>query len=155
MNLRTDAPDSGERIALLIETGVKVASFAQAPRADIVARLRDAGIVVIPTVGARRHAEKVAEWGVHGVIAQGAEGGGHTGTVPTSLLLPQVVDAVGDTVPVIGAGGFSTAAASWPPSPTARPASPWGRASCSQPESTVPDDGEGDLPGHAGDRAPS
>ena len=59
----------------------------------------------MPTVGARRHAEKVAEWGVDAVIAQGAEGGGHTGTVPTSLLLPQVVDAV--DIPVLGAGGFT------------------------------------------------
>ncbi len=108
VNLRTDAPDSAQRIALLVEAGVKVASFAQAPRPDMVARLRDAGVVVIPTVGARRHAEKVAEWGVHGVIAQGAEGGGHTGQVPTSLLLPQVCDAVGDRVVVIGAGGFSS-----------------------------------------------
>jgi NAD(P)H-dependent flavin oxidoreductase YrpB (nitropropane dioxygenase family) len=107
VNLRTDAPDSAERIALLVDAGVKVASFAQAPRPDMVARLRDAGVIVIPTVGARRHAEKVAEWGVHGVIAQGAEGGGHTGQVPTTLLLPQVVDAVGDRVAVIGAGGFS------------------------------------------------
>jgi NAD(P)H-dependent flavin oxidoreductase YrpB (nitropropane dioxygenase family) len=91
-----------------VEAGVKVASFAQAPRPDMVASLRQSGVVVIPTVGARRHAEKVAEWGVHGVIAQGAEGGGHTGQVPTSLLLPQVCEAVGDRVAVIGAGGFSS-----------------------------------------------
>ena len=58
----------------------------------------------MPTVGARRHAEKVAEWGVDAVIAQGHEGGGHTGDVPTTLLLPQVVDAV--RIPVLGAGGF-------------------------------------------------
>jgi len=108
VNLRTDAPDSAERIAVLVDAGVKVASFAQAPRPDMVAGLRDAGVVVIPTVGARRHAEKVAEWGVHGVIAQGAEGGGHTGQVPTSLLLAQVCDAVGERVAVIGAGGFSS-----------------------------------------------
>jgi NAD(P)H-dependent flavin oxidoreductase YrpB (nitropropane dioxygenase family) len=57
-------------------------------------------------VGARRHAEKVLEMGVDAVIAQGGEGGGHTGTVPTSLLLPQVVDAVGSSIPVLGAGGF-------------------------------------------------
>jgi NAD(P)H-dependent flavin oxidoreductase YrpB (nitropropane dioxygenase family) len=44
--------------------------------------------------------------GVDAVIAQGGEGGGHTGTVPTSLLLPQVVDAVGADIPVLGAGGF-------------------------------------------------
>jgi NAD(P)H-dependent flavin oxidoreductase YrpB (nitropropane dioxygenase family) len=108
VNLRTDAPDSSDRIALLVEAGVRVASFAQAPRPDMVTQLRDAGVVVIPTVGARRHAEKVAEWGVHGLIAQGSEGGGHTGQVPTTLLLPQVVDAVGDRVAVIGAGGFSS-----------------------------------------------
>ncbi|HTZ08156.1 MAG TPA: nitronate monooxygenase [Acidimicrobiales bacterium] len=108
VNLRTDSSDVGRRIDVLLEAGVRVASFAQAPRPDLVARLRDAGVVVIPTVGARRHAEKVAEWGVHGVIAQGAEGGGHTGVVPTSLLLPEVVAAVGDRLAVIGAGGFST-----------------------------------------------
>ena len=108
VNLRTDAPDVEQRVALLVESGVKVASFAQAPRPDLVKSLAAAGVVVIPTVGARRHAEKVAEWGVHAVIAQGAEGGGHTGSVPTSLLLPSVVDAVGDRVCVIGAGGFSS-----------------------------------------------
>jgi NAD(P)H-dependent flavin oxidoreductase YrpB (nitropropane dioxygenase family) len=107
VNLRTDAADVGERIALLIDQGVTVASFAQAPDPAMVERLRDAGIVVMPTVGARRHAEKVAEWGVDAVIAQGAEGGGHTGAVPTSLLLPGVVDAVGSAVAVVGAGGFS------------------------------------------------
>ena len=59
---------------------------------------------MVPTVGARRHAEKVAEMGVDAVLCQGAEGGGHTGTIPTSLLLPQVIDAV--DVPVIAAGSF-------------------------------------------------
>ncbi len=59
---------------------------------------------MIPSVGARRHAEKVAAWGADAVIVQGGEGGGHTGSVPTTLLLPQVVDAV--DIPVIAAGGF-------------------------------------------------
>jgi NAD(P)H-dependent flavin oxidoreductase YrpB (nitropropane dioxygenase family) len=61
-------------------------------------------MVVMPSIGAKRHAEKVAEWGVDAVIVQGGEGGGHTGSVPTTLLLPQVVDAV--DIPVIAAGGF-------------------------------------------------
>ena len=106
VNLRTDVADVHERIALMIETGARVASFAQAPNAALVSRCKEAGLFVMPTVGARRHAEKVAEWGVDAVIAQGAEGGGHTGSVPTTLLLPQVVDAVGDRVLVLGAGGF-------------------------------------------------
>jgi NAD(P)H-dependent flavin oxidoreductase YrpB (nitropropane dioxygenase family) len=106
VNLRTDAADVNERIELMIETGARVASFAQAPNPALVARCKEAGLFVMPTVGARRHAEKVADWGVDAVIAQGAEGGGHTGSVPTTLLLPQVVDAVADRVLVLGAGGF-------------------------------------------------
>ena len=58
----------------------------------------------MPTVGKRRHAEKVAQWGVDALIAQGHEGGGHTGPVPTSLLLPDVIDAV--DLPVLAAGGY-------------------------------------------------
>jgi NAD(P)H-dependent flavin oxidoreductase YrpB (nitropropane dioxygenase family) len=104
VNLRADQPDIADRIDLLVREQVRVASFAQAPSKDTIARLKDEGVVCLPTIGARRHAEKVAEWGVDAVIAQGAEGGGHTGSVPTSLLLPQVVDTV--DIPVIGAGGF-------------------------------------------------
>jgi NAD(P)H-dependent flavin oxidoreductase YrpB (nitropropane dioxygenase family) len=104
VNLRADAGDAAARVDLIIAEGVRVASFALAPTRDMIARLRDAGVVTIPSVGARRHAEKVAGWGAHAVIVQGGEGGGHTGAVPTSLLLPQVVDAV--DIPVIAAGGF-------------------------------------------------
>jgi NAD(P)H-dependent flavin oxidoreductase YrpB (nitropropane dioxygenase family) len=104
VNLRADAPDAGDRIDLLVREGVKVASFALAPKPDLIRRLQDEGLVVIPSIGARRHAEKVAEWGVDAVLVQGGEGGGHTGPVPTSLLLPQVVDAV--DIPVVAAGGF-------------------------------------------------
>ncbi len=104
VNLRADAPDAQERAEIIIAEGVRVASFALAPRRDLMERFRAAGVVVIPSVGARRHAEKVAGWGADAIIVQGAEGGGHTGQVPTSLLLPQVVDAV--DIPVIAAGGY-------------------------------------------------
>jgi NAD(P)H-dependent flavin oxidoreductase YrpB (nitropropane dioxygenase family) len=110
VNLRTDVADVDARIDRMIGAGARVASFAQAPNPKLVARCQEAGLFVVPTVGARRHAEKVADWGVDAVIAQGAEGGGHTGTVPTSLLLPQVVEAVGDRTLVIGAGGFHSGA---------------------------------------------
>ncbi len=104
VNLRADAADARERAELIIAERVPVASFAQAPTQELISRLRDAGVITIASVGARRHAEKVAAWGIDAVIATGAEGGGHVGAVPTSLLIPQVVDAVG--VPVIAAGGF-------------------------------------------------
>ncbi len=110
VNFRADQPDLDERLAFVAAEGVRVVSFAGAPTRDAIARVHGAGGVVIPTVGARRHAEKVVEWGVDAVIAQGGEGGGHTGTVPTSLLLPQVVEAVGSQIPVLGAGGFHSGA---------------------------------------------
>ena len=104
VNLRADAGDAAERVKLLIDEGVKVASFALAPDRDMIAALKDAGVVVMPSVGAARHAEKVASWGADAVVVQGGEGGGHTGPVPTTLLLPTVLDAV--DIPVVAAGGF-------------------------------------------------
>ena len=104
VNLRSDHADIDRFIALIVSEGVRVASFAQAPNAALIGRLKDAGVVCMPTIAAPRHAEKVVAMGVDAVIAQGQEGGGHTGVIPTSLLLPQVTSRVG--IPVMGAGGF-------------------------------------------------
>jgi NAD(P)H-dependent flavin oxidoreductase YrpB (nitropropane dioxygenase family) len=104
VNLRADAEDAPRRVDLLIREKVRVASFALAPREEMIARLKESGVVVIPSVGAARHARKVADWGADAVIVQGGEGGGHTGGVATTLLLPSVLDAV--DIPVIAAGGF-------------------------------------------------
>ena len=104
VNLRADAPDAVERVGLIIDRRVPVASFALAPKPELIAALKDAGVTTIASVGARRHAEKVAAWGVDAVIATGGEGGGHVGAVPTSLLIPQITAAV--DIPVIAAGGF-------------------------------------------------
>jgi NAD(P)H-dependent flavin oxidoreductase YrpB (nitropropane dioxygenase family) len=104
VNLRADAVDAGDRVRVMIEGGVRVASFALAPSRELIAELKEAGVVVVPSIGARRHAEKVAGWGADAVIVQGGEGGGHTAEVATTVLLPQVVDAV--DIPVVAAGGF-------------------------------------------------
>lgn len=104
VNLRGDQADVDDRCALLIDEGVRVASFARAPGEAVMRRLSEAGVITMPTVGAVRHAEKVTAWGAGALIAQGHEGGGHTGPVPTTLLLPAVCRAT--TVPVFGAGGF-------------------------------------------------
>jgi NAD(P)H-dependent flavin oxidoreductase YrpB (nitropropane dioxygenase family) len=104
VNLRADAPDAAERVKLIIAGRVPVASFAQAPKPELIAALKEAGVVTIASVGARRHAEKAVAWGIDAVIATGSEGGGHVGAVPASLLIPQVAAAV--DVPVIAAGGF-------------------------------------------------
>lgn len=104
VNLRADAQDAPARCELLIEHGVKVASFALAPKPELIAKLKENDIVVIPSVGLPKHAKKVASWGADAVMIQGGEGGGHTGSTPTTLLLPSVLDAV--DIPVIAAGGF-------------------------------------------------
>ncbi len=104
VNLRADASDAMDRVNLMVKYGVKVASFALAPKRELIDKLKDHGAVVIPSVGLPRHAEKVASWGADAVMIQGGEGGGHTGATPTTLLLPTVLDAV--DIPVIAAGGF-------------------------------------------------
>jgi NAD(P)H-dependent flavin oxidoreductase YrpB (nitropropane dioxygenase family) len=104
VNMRADQSDIMKRVELLIHEQIKVASFAQAPGERVIKTLKDAGVLTMPTIGARRHAEKVQAWGVDAVIAQGQEGGGHTGQIPTSILIPDVSAAV--DIPVVGAGGF-------------------------------------------------
>ncbi|MFF5019124.1 NAD(P)H-dependent flavin oxidoreductase [Streptomyces sp. NPDC001165] len=104
VNLRADAADAADRVQIMLDEHVRVASFALAPSPELITRLKEAGVVVVPSVGARRHAEKVAAWGADAVIVQGGEGGGHTGEVASTVLLPQVVDAV--RIPVVAAGGF-------------------------------------------------
>ena len=81
-----------------------MASFALAPKQEPIKKLKDHGIVVMPSIGAAKHAVKVAGWGADAVMIQGGEGGGHTGPVPTTLLLPDRADAV--DIPVVAAGGF-------------------------------------------------
>ena len=104
VNMRADQSDVMKRVELLVREKIKVASFAQAPGERVIKTLKDAGVLTMPTIGARRHAEKVQAWGVDAVIAQGQEGGGHTGQIPTSILIPDVSAAV--DIPVVGAGGF-------------------------------------------------
>jgi NAD(P)H-dependent flavin oxidoreductase YrpB (nitropropane dioxygenase family) len=110
VNLRPDQPDLPQRLDALVAEGVPVVSFAGGPPAAVIARAHEGGLRVVVTVGRARHAEKMVAAGADALLAQGGEGGGHTGDVPTTLLLPAVVDvaARGDRpVPVLAAGGFS------------------------------------------------
>jgi len=69
-------------------------------------RAKDAGIRVLHQVQTVAAAKRAAEAGVDVIIAQGGEGGGHTGSVATIALVPQAVDVAGD-IPVIAAGGIA------------------------------------------------
>ncbi|MDE3075398.1 MAG: nitronate monooxygenase [Chloroflexota bacterium] len=104
VNFLMEQPNAEQVVDLIIRHGVRVAGYNRAPNPKLIERLKAAGVVCMPTIGARRHAQKAVQLGADVLIAQGGEGGGHTGSVPTSLLLPQVVNAV--DVPVVGAGGF-------------------------------------------------
>lgn len=106
VNFHMYQPNAAEIIDLVIKHKIKAVSYSRSPGKDMVAKLKAAGVVCMPTVGLPKHAIKAVEMGADAVTVQGGEGGGHTGSVPTTLLLPQVVDAVGAQVPVLGAGGF-------------------------------------------------
>jgi enoyl-[acyl-carrier protein] reductase II len=73
---------------------------------EVVDQCHRAGVLVMNMCGKVRHAVAAVEAGCDAVIAQGTEAGGHTGTVGTMPLVPQIVDAVGDRVPVVAAGGI-------------------------------------------------
>ena len=70
-------------------------------------RLHANGTVVMAVVGKVQHARQVVESGIDMIVAQGHDGGGHNSPIGTISLIPQVVDSVGDRVPVLGAGGIS------------------------------------------------
>jgi enoyl-[acyl-carrier protein] reductase II len=73
---------------------------------EAVDALHDANVLVGSMCGKVRHAVSAVASGCDFVVAQGTEAGGHTGTVATFALVPQVVDAVGERVPVVAAGGI-------------------------------------------------
>ncbi|MNM62666.1 Nitronate monooxygenase [compost metagenome] len=104
VNFHMYQPNAGEIVDLVVRHGVKAVSYSRSPGPKMIARLKDAGVICMPTVGALKHAQKAVEMGADVVTIQGGEGGGHTGSVPTSMLLAQVVAAV--DVPVVAAGGF-------------------------------------------------
>lgn len=104
VNFHMYQANAGEIVELVLKHRVKAVSYSRSPGKAMIARLKDAGVVCIPTVGALKHAQKAVEMGADAVTVQGGEGGGHTGSVPTSILLGQVVDAL--EVPVVAAGGF-------------------------------------------------
>lgn len=106
VNFHMYQPNAAAIVDLVIRHGVRAVSYSRSPGPDMIRRLKDAGVICMPTVGLPKHAIKAVELGADVVTVQGGEGGGHTGAIPTTVLLPQVIDAVGDKVPVVAAGGF-------------------------------------------------
>ncbi|KAI1215121.1 2-nitropropane dioxygenase-like protein [Annulohypoxylon truncatum] len=106
-----------ELIDITIDSGAKLfVSAVGVPPKQVIDRLHDAGILVMNMVGHPRHAQKALDLGVDMVCAQGGEGGGHTGSIASSILIPAVADVAkaykprmlgGRTALVVAAGGIN------------------------------------------------
>ncbi len=104
VNFLMDAPGADVISDAIIRQNVRAAGYNRAPNAELIRKLKDGGVICVPTCGAVKHAPKAEKLGADIIIVQGGEGGGHTGSTPTSLLASAAADAV--DVPVVAAGGF-------------------------------------------------
>ncbi|RCW44540.1 NAD(P)H-dependent flavin oxidoreductase YrpB (nitropropane dioxygenase family) [Halopolyspora algeriensis] len=85
-----------------------IANALGSPPRDVIERAHDHDILVAALAGKGEHAQRQVDDGVDLVVAQGHEAGGHTGEIATMVLVPEIVDAVGDRVPVLAAGGIGS-----------------------------------------------
>ena len=95
-----------EGVKAVVEGGARIFVAGLGVPRDAIDYLHKHNVLVGSMCGKVRHAEAAVASGCDFVVAQGTEGGGHTGTVATMALVPQVVDAVGSKVPVVAAGGL-------------------------------------------------
>jgi len=104
-----------ELVSIIIDSGAKLfVSAVGVPPKHIVERLHKNGVLYMNMIGHPKHVQKCLDVGVDMICAQGGEGGGHTGDVPTTILIPTVAQMVkgkkspmtGDQVQVVAAGGL-------------------------------------------------
>lgn len=103
-------PDGARRllaVALAHPQVTMVVSALGSPPPDVIEELRERKIVIGAMCGKAEHAARHKAAGVEVIVAQGTEAGGHTGEIATMVLVPQVVEACGDSVAVLAAGGIA------------------------------------------------
>ena len=83
-----------------------IANALGPPPPDVIASAHERGMLVAALAGKAEHARRQVASGVDIVVAQGYEAGGHTGEIATMILVPEIVDAVGEQTPVLAAGGI-------------------------------------------------
>lgn len=107
VDLLTAMPqDMIKNVQKIIDEGAQVFVAGLGVPLDVIELCHKNGVLVVNMCGKVVHAVKAVEAGCDIVVAQGTEAGGHTGQVATMPLVPQIVDAVGDKVPVVAAGGI-------------------------------------------------
>jgi len=84
-----------------------IANALGTPPKDVIQRVHEAGRLMVALCGSARQALSHKDAGVDIIVAQGTEGGGHTGEIGSLVLWPEVIDAVAPT-PVLAAGGVGT-----------------------------------------------
>src|SRR5665213_3448617 len=108
VDLLTAMPGGMEaQVEQIIEGGATVFVAGLGVPSDVVDLCHRSGLLVVNMCGKVDHARRAVDAGCDIVVAQGTEAGGHTGQIATMPLVPQIVDAVGDRVPVVAAGGIS------------------------------------------------
>jgi enoyl-[acyl-carrier protein] reductase II len=95
-----------EQVQLIIEGGASAFVAGLGVPSEVVEQCHRHNVIVVSMCGKVEHAVRAVEAGCDLVVAQGTEAGGHTGQVASFPLIPQIVDAVGDRVPVVAAGGI-------------------------------------------------
>jgi enoyl-[acyl-carrier protein] reductase II len=95
-----------EQVQIIIDGGAKAFVAALGVPVEVIEQCHSQNVLVINMCGKVEHAVRAVEAGCDVVVAQGTEAGGHTGQVATFPLVPQIVDAVGQHVPVVAAGGI-------------------------------------------------
>jgi enoyl-[acyl-carrier protein] reductase II len=95
-----------EQVKLVIEGGASAFVAGLGVPTEVVELCHQHDLVVVSMCGKVEHALRAVDAGCDLVVAQGTEAGGHTGQVASLPLVPQIVDAVGDRVPVVAAGGI-------------------------------------------------
>ena len=107
VDLLTAMPgDLPAQVQLVIDGGASAFVAGLGVPSEVVTQCHDSGVLVVSMCGKVEHALRAVEAGCDLVVAQGTEAGGHTGQVASFPLIPQIVDAVGDRVPVVAAGGI-------------------------------------------------
>lgn len=94
-------------IALRHDNVKLIANALGTPPLDVIKRIQESGRLCGALCGKPQHAKRHVEAGLDFIIAQGGEGGGHTGEIGSLVLWPEVIEIAGD-VPVIAAGGIGT-----------------------------------------------
>ena len=105
MKLNTTTMHPKESIAVCIDERVPLFCAGLGNPGFMVDEAHAAGMKVLGITGNAKNARRMAQSGVDLIVAQGHEGGGHTGRIGTMALLPQAIDAA-SPIPVLAAGGI-------------------------------------------------